>query len=249
MIVGWWSGGITSAVACKLALEEHGDGVVLAYIETGSHHPDTLRFKEDCERWYGREILTLQSEKYGSHFDVIEQRRFINGAAGALCTVELKRYVRERWERQNNITGHVWGFDYGQREIRRSERIQLSIPKAAHYFPLLEHKLTKARCTEMVLEQGIALPAMYLLGFQNNNCVGCPKGGAGYWNIVRANFPDVFDRMAKAEREIGRSCIRRYFLDELPLDAGYGQPPTVMSCGATGEGCATQLSIEYWSRE
>jgi hypothetical protein len=44
---------------------------------------------------------------------------------------------------------------------------------------------------------------MYLLGFQNNNCIGCPKGGRGYWNMIRKHFPVQFDRMAALQRYLG----------------------------------------------
>ena len=57
-VIGWWSGGITSAIACRLAIEKYPN-VRLVYIETGSHHPDTMRFKTDCEKWYGQEIETI----------------------------------------------------------------------------------------------------------------------------------------------------------------------------------------------
>ena len=54
-VIGWWSGGITSAVACRLAIAKYPN-VRLVYIETGSHHPDTMRFKADCEKWYGKKL-------------------------------------------------------------------------------------------------------------------------------------------------------------------------------------------------
>ena len=38
---------------------------------------------------------------------------------------------------------------------------------------------------------------MYKLGYKNNNCIGCVKGQAGYWNKIRKDFPDVFDQMSK----------------------------------------------------
>lgn len=137
MIVAWWSGGITSAVACKKALEMYED-VHLVYIETGSHHPDLLRFKKDCENWYGQEIVTIQNEKYEDHYDVIRQTRYINGASGARCTGDLKRRVREKWEKDKSIKGYVWGFETGAREEARAERVKLAIPKYDHYFPLIE---------------------------------------------------------------------------------------------------------------
>ena len=39
MIIAWFSCGVTSAVACKIALSLYED-VQLYYIETGSGHPD-----------------------------------------------------------------------------------------------------------------------------------------------------------------------------------------------------------------
>ena len=53
---------------------------------------------------------------------------------------------------------------------------------------------------------GIKRPIMYDLGYSNNNCIGCVKGGMGYWNKIREDFPEVFQARAKLEREIGRSC-------------------------------------------
>lgn len=78
---------------------------------------------------------------------------------------------------------------------------------------------------------GIVAPAMYQLGYDNNNCIGCVKGGKGYWNKIRRDFPEAFDRMAKMERELdaaicknepvvnGKRTRQRVFLDELPPDA------------------------------
>jgi hypothetical protein len=60
---------------------------------------------------------------------------------------------------------------------------------------------------------------MYKLGYNNNNCVGCVKGGMGYWNKIRKDFPEVFSSMAKLEREVGHSCLK-IFLDELDPSRG-----------------------------
>lgn len=60
-IIAWWSGGITSAVACKKAIDIFGKGRVrVIMIDTENEHLDTYRFKKDCEDWYGLpiEIIT-----------------------------------------------------------------------------------------------------------------------------------------------------------------------------------------------
>lgn len=243
MKVGWFSGGITSAVACYLAKPD-----TLIFIETGSHHPDTLRFLKDCEAWIGIPIQILQNDKYSDHFDVIEKRRFINGPAGALCTSVLKRQVREKWEKENpDRHTYVWGFDSS--EQNRVDRIKQTLPNHDHEFPLLDSGMSKKDSVAFVQNAGIMLPEMYRLGFHNNNCIGCVKGGMAYWNKIRQHFPEVFDRIAKAERVINRSCLRKHFLDELPHDAGRDSPPLVRDCGSVGEGCETQKSREYYGRE
>lgn len=73
---------------------------------------------------------------------------------------------------------------------------------------------------------------MYDLGYPNNNCVGCVKGGMGYWNKIRVDFPEVFERRARQEREIGHSCIKGVFLDELDpnVDAWFGSHGRLRNC-------------------
>ena len=65
---------------------------------------------------------------------------------------------------------------------------------------------------------------MYQLGYQNNNCIGCPKGGIGYWNKIRRDFPQTFTRMAELERAIGASVLRSngesLWLDDLDPQRG-----------------------------
>lgn len=168
MIVGWFSGGITSAVACSLVPDAE-----LIYIETGSHHPDSMRFLRDCEAWLNRPIRVIQSDRYSSHFDVIEKRRYINGPRGALCTSELKRMVRARWEQENpGRHTYVWGFESGAKEQNRATRIQKTVPDHDHLFPLIERGIDKAGTIRIVSAAGIQIPEMYRLGFNNNNCVG-----------------------------------------------------------------------------
>jgi hypothetical protein len=233
--IAWWSGGITSAVACRIALEKY-ENVRVVFIETGSHHPDTQRFKSDCERWYGTKIETLQTNKYSDHFDVILSSRFINGPYGARCTTDLKKAVRIAFERQNEIAHQVWGYEFTPKEINRAIRTQEQYPNTNPLFPLIEAKLNKNECAGIVIGAGIELPQMYKLGFHNNNCVGCVKGGAGYWNKIRKIFPDIFQKMAEIEREIDATCLKdkngdKLFLDQLDPNAGKPQDLVTNECG------------------
>ncbi len=206
------------------------------YLETRSEHEDNERFLRDCEKWFGVEATRYGSEKYADIWDVFERERFIAGVAGAKCTTVLKKQVAERVERTSDL--YVFGFHDSQRERARAERMWANQPEKMAWFPLIDAGMGKDDCFATLAAAGIELPAMYRLGFDNNNCVGCPKGGNAYWNRIRKHFPDVFDRMCRVSRDLGVQTIKltrdgvrvRAYLDELPINAG-DDSPVDMSCG------------------
>ena len=240
--LAWWSAGITSAVACKMALEMY-DNVELYYIHIDSAHEDNERFKADCEKWYGRKINVLKSSKYKDQFDVVEKTGMVNGPSGARCTKELKKEVRFSFEKlheknlfnDNIILNQIWGFEWDKAQINRAIRFGQQYPATNPLFPLIEKGITKNECAGLLLSEGIKLPKMYELGYNNNNCIGCVKGGMGYWNKIRTDFPNHFEKMAKAERVAGHSCINGTFLDELDPKAGRMSKIIMPSCGVLCE--------------
>ncbi|WP_372640208.1 hypothetical protein [Ancylomarina sp.] len=237
-VVAWWSAGVTSAVACKMALEMY-DNVKLYYIKIDSACPDNERFKAECEKWYGCKIETLQSSKYKDQFEVIRDVRAVNTPYGAPCTNNLKKKVRFDFEKKHEINlfnnygilNQVWGFEYSKKEINRAIRFGQQYPNTHPLFPLIEKGLTKPNCAAILMNAGIELPVMYKLGYNNNNCRWCPKGGKGYWNKMRIDFHDGFWKMARLEREVGYSCINGTFLDELKPDEGRMSEEIMPSCG------------------
>lgn len=213
MKVAWFSCGCSSLVASKLS---NPDKVI--YIHVSNQHSDTLRFLEDAKRVLG-DIEILQSNRYASVDDVIERTKYINGAYGARCTLELKKRVRQEWECEHwDKHTYVWGFDID--EIDRAQRTIESMPEFEHEFPLIKNRLSKEDCHALCQKWGIKRPVMYDMGYPNNNCIGCVKGGKGYWNKIREDFPEVFSRRAKQERKIQRSCIKGVYLDELEPNRG-----------------------------
>lgn len=99
------------------------------------------------------------------------------------------------------------------------------MPNYDHRFPLIECGMAKQDAHELANRLGLKRPAMYDLGYNNNNCIGCLKGGIGYWNKIRRDFPDVFATRAKLERDLGRFILKDkdgnpLWLDELDPDRG-----------------------------
>jgi hypothetical protein len=236
--VSWFSAGVSSAVATRLAIAEI-DEVIYCHID--DQHADTLRFVADCEQWFGKPIKILQSPA-----KCVENamRLFPSKGFGkwSPCTQILKRRVRQEWERANSHRSpirYVWGMD--ATEADRAKSVCRAMPTFDHIFPLIDRKIAKAEAHEILRASGIARPAMYELGYRNNNCVGCVKGGKGYWNKIRVDFPEVFESRAKLERLIGGSILKTsvgkgeksepLYLDELDPTAGRDDGPIVDDCG------------------
>jgi PP-loop superfamily ATP-utilizing enzyme len=204
-IIAWWSGGITSAVTCKLCVNLYGiDNVRFVFIDTKNEDEDTYRFKIDCEKWYNKEIETITGigDKYNSIEEVWIKNKSLNVASGAVCSSELKRRVREKWQKNNEYTHQAFGFELD--EVKRAKSMTMNNPNVKAIYPLLMYGLQKKDCIDIVEKAGIEIPKMYQLGFKNNNCfnTGCVQGGIGYWQKMQRDFPLKFDKMAEMEHHL-----------------------------------------------
>jgi hypothetical protein len=199
-IVCQFSCGDASAVATKLILAQYpAEQVEILNAHVQEEHPDNRRFLADCEKWFGRSITVLRDEKYGASTDAVWiKRRYIKGPRGAPCSKALKRGLLDAWSKPGDII--VLGFTVEEQDryddwIDNNNRQCLA--------PLIEKGLTKADCHAIVQRAGIEIPMMYRLGYHNANCIGCPKGGAGYWNKIRRDFPERYEAVAKIQDMIG----------------------------------------------
>ena len=129
-------------------------------------------------------------------------------------------------------------------EAHRLDRLKQSEPLLQMWPILIERDLRRDDVMALFERTGIEIPEMYKLGYRNNNCIGCVKGQAGYWNKIREDFPERFAEMAKIERELGRTIckiewtdengqrqLKRMYLDELPEDAGDYPKEQEFQCG------------------
>ena len=228
----WFSCGAASAVATKKALEKYGaENFIIASCVVENEHPDNERFLQDCEKWYGMPILRLRSEKYKDCWEVWEKTKYLVGPMGARCTTEMKKLVRQRFQKVSDK--QIFGFT--AEENHRADRFREQNPEVDLSTPLIDLGLTKKDCFIELQKAGIELPAMYKLGYKNNNCVGCVKGGAKYWSSIRRDFPDVFKKMGELERKLDVKILKvkgkRIFLDELPLNYRSNQVEPDMECG------------------
>jgi hypothetical protein len=234
-----FSCGAASAVATRLILNEFPNEdvqIVNAFIK--EEHEDNRRFLADCEKWFGREVLVLRDEKFGASTDEVwKRKRFMKGLHGAPCSMELKRKLLARIA----LPGDINVMGYTAEELDRLTDIQEHYPELIFKSPLIERGLGKDDCLAMIERAGIKLPEPYLLGFDNSNCIGCPKGGQAYWQNIRHHYPERFVQIQGIQEEIGpgayflafRSGPRkgeRMSLEELPPGRGNMKDEPSFSC-------------------
>jgi len=233
-VLVWFSCGAASAVAAKKSIELYSDRwpvEVCNHDLSPSEHPDNKRFLADVERWISQPIISVTSTKYKDIWSLFEERKFIKHPHGAICTTELKvipgREYTDRWD------WSVFGFTADEGD--RIEAFESRNPELRCFWPLRDEGITKPDCFRILVDAGIELPAMYKLGYKNNNCIGCVKGGVGYWNKIRRDFPAYWNRMNSVSHKLQNPFVKyrgdRRYLDELPPDAGkYDSEPSI-ECG------------------
>lgn len=235
-IAVWFSCGAASAVALKLTVDKYGaENVRAVNNPVKEEHSDNLRFLKDVSDWVGIDIEQVKNKNFpgASVVEVFNKRKGMSFPMGAPCTVELKKRARQQWEAENPVDYHVLGFTFDEK--RRHERFILT--ERSNVLPILiDANMTKDDCFRFLTSAGIKLPKIYEHGFPNANCIGCVKATSPtYWNLVRKEFPEVYEQRSQQSRKLGSKLVRvknqRIFLDELDPNAKGRPMKTMPDCG------------------
>ena len=166
------------------------------YIDIDDQHEDSMRFIKDIEKAIGKEVEILRSEQYRTVEEcVLAFGGFKNPWNNfAPCTNWLKKRVRKAWEaaHEDYDLTYVWGFDL--KEKNRAERTVEANPQASHEFPLIEKNLSKEEVHGLFERTfDFKRPLMYDMGYPNNNCIGCVKGGLA----IGTESEKIFQKFSK----------------------------------------------------
>jgi peroxiredoxin len=236
-IVVWFSCGAASAIAAKITLDKFGleNDVVIVNNPVIEEDRDNIRFLRDVEKWLGVKIEFAVNKKHPqcSAVEVWDKRKYMSGIAGAPCTLELKKEARVQWEKINVPDFHVLGFTHDEK--KRHERFIMT--ERENVIPvLIDEKITKKECFEILMKAGVRLPQAYLRGLPNANCIGCVKSSSPtYWNLIRKEYSEIFKHRETQSKKIGCKLVeykgKRIFLEDLPPDAKGGKLKGAVECG------------------
>lgn len=244
-VVSHFSCGAASATATKLALGDY-PAVTILRAWLADEHEDNDRFSSECQQWFGYPIITLADWKYkASAKEVFRRERFIKNRNGSPCREILKTRILAAME----LPGDTWIVGYTSEEVGRLHKLQEANRDRVIIAPLIDRNLAKSDCLAIIERVGIALPVMYQKGYNNNNCKCCPKGGEGYFNRQRVDFPDHYEKLCQIQDTLGpgsylfrdRNTGVRFSLRDLPPGSGRHKEPEI-SCSAYCELAEEELT-------
>lgn len=201
-----WVDGVNSAVMAHMMLMDDPE-VIPVHCGLGtSVHPDSHRFIDDLEQWYGKAIVRLASKSFSNIDEVFEKRKYLSGPNGAPCTGEMKFVPRMDYQLPSDM--HLWGYTADKADAKRFDRMVKAYPFLNQRSPLVEMGLTKKDTHAILAQHGVKRPYVYEIGMPNGNCIGCVKSSSpNYWALIRKEFPEVFARRNEQARRFGAKLV------------------------------------------
>lgn len=247
-----WIDGVNSAVMGHFALMDDPNTIMVHCDLGDSVDPDSHRFINDLEQWYGKPIIRVRSEEYATIDEVFEKRRYLSGPNGAPCTGAMKVVPRMNFQLPSDM--HLWGYTADKTDAKRFARMVTAYPLLHQRSPLIEMGLKKRDTHAILAQHGVRRPWVYEIGMPNGNCIGCVKSSSpNYWALIRKWFPIVFARRNAQARKFGAKLVIlrqekvngkrvniRCYPDEIPMDW-----PTTMrgvDFGGCGFHCPTEIA-------
>lgn len=210
-----YGGGVQSTAALVLAAQGRIDFPIFLFSNVGddSEHPDTLRYVREVAMPYaaaqGIELVELRHmrrdgteetlykklTRAGSRSTGIPIRLEGSGAPGRRsCTSDFKIRRIATWQRRHGATADdpaVTGLGISLDEFQRA-RTASGIAWQVLTYPLLDMRLTRQDCINVIEHAGLSVPP-------KSSCWFCPFHRPSEWTRLKRQSPDLFDRAAELE--------------------------------------------------
>ncbi|MEV4806848.1 hypothetical protein AB0K18_43210 [Nonomuraea sp. NPDC049421] len=194
------SGGAGSFLAAERVKAQHGThDMVLLFADTGTEDPDLYRFLDDACAHLGVPLTVVKDGR--TPWQVFFDEHFLGNSRLAPCSKRLKQIPCRKWLEAHcdpaTTTVYV-GIDASEK--RRLPGVIKGWEGWRVEFPMCdEPHLTKAEMLDELRKLDIAVPLLYRVGLEHNNCAGlCVRAGQRQWLLTLQAFPD---RYAFAERQ------------------------------------------------
>lgn len=184
-------GGVNSvALMVLLILEKLPlDGVVFA--DTGGELPETYAYLEITKEYLqGHGVpLTVVSKRGSTLYDTAWNREVFPSAIWRWSTRDFKvtpiyRFYRTLGGHVNQYLAIAWDEAMRMKDSR--------VDYVTSLFPLIERRITRAGCIELIQDAGLPIPP-------KSACYFCPFNTVDRWRWLYENHPDLYEKTVALE--------------------------------------------------
>lgn len=211
-----FGGGVQSTAVLVLAAQRkvQYDAFLFCNVGEDSESPATLRYFREYALPFAEEfgiplyelrrvkrtgeVETLYGRltRAGSKSVPIPVRMNNSGAPGTRsCTADFKIRIVARWQKQHGATvadPAVTGLGISIDEWHRARK-DSGIPHQVLEYPLIDLRLSRADCMNIITHAGLPVPP-------KSSCFFCPMHTIAEWKRIKREEPDLFQRSVELER-------------------------------------------------
>jgi len=195
--------GVNSTALMLLLIDDNVE-FESVFSDTGCENPETYEYLDYLQK-RGYEITRIipqVKEKRGIYdnlYDYFWSWQGIPIIHRRQCCVKFKKQPVDKYVKQPCEV--MLGYDFNERKRRRTKnRKQITF-----IFPLIERKITREQCVDIIREHGLLVPI-------RSGCYLCPYQSKKTWKRLRDNHPDLFMKaMALEENAITRKSGKQLY--------------------------------------
>lgn len=188
-----FGGGVNSvALMIWLIRERHPlDEVVFA--DTGAELPETYAYLPRVEDFLSRHRIPLRilaaRVRGRDLYETCWDRKVFPSAIWRWSTRDFKVKPILRYYRSLNVhVNQYLAIAYDEFDRMRTSQV----PYVTNLYPLVDHKMTRVQCVDLIQETGLPLPV-------KSSCFFCPFSSLDRWKWLYENHPDLYEKAIALE--------------------------------------------------
>lgn len=209
-----FGGGVNTVALMILLLRDREPLDEAVFADTGGEVPETYHYVEFAKNYladHGVPFQTVSNINGHDLYGTAWRRRVIPSAVWRWSTRDYKVRPIHRYYRslEAHINQYV-GIAYDEVERMKDS----GVPYVTNLYPLVDRKISRAGCIEVIEEAGLAVPV-------KSGCFFCPFNSATRWRWLYEAHPHLYEQAVALEEN------SKHFPDQRLTDQVFRKRATV----------------------
>ena len=186
-----FGGGVNSVALMVLLLREGLPLDEAVFADTGGEVPETYEYLDVAREYLAaRNVpLTVVAKRGDSLYDTAWRRRVFPSAVWRWSTRDFKVTPIHRHYR--TVGGHInqyMAIAWDEVSRMKDSRVEY----VTNLFPLVDRRITRAGCVEIIEKEGLLVPT-------RSSCFFCPFNSVDRWRWIYETHPDLYEKAVALE--------------------------------------------------